>query len=283
MILFKYTADLKNYLSGAVKSGQKIGFVPTMGALHEGHIQLVREAQKACDVVVVSIFVNPTQFNDPKDFEKYPVTIPADIEKLEKSDTTVLYLPSAKEIYPNGMTSLETYPLGDLERVYEGTFRPGHFQGVCQVVSRLLKAVEPHQLFMGRKDFQQCCVIQKLLELLELRTELMICDTVREADGLAMSSRNRRLNTEERINALGIYKALLLFKNELPHRSIAEIRIEALALLEAHKFRVDYVEVANAKTLHTISQFDPQKETVILVAAFQGETRLIDNMLIPVQ
>lgn len=283
MILFKYASDLRNHLLALEKRGETIGFVPTMGALHEGHIQLVREAQKACDIVVVSIFVNPTQFNDPKDFEKYPITIPADIEKLEKNGTSVLYLPSANEIYPNGMTALETYPLGNMENVFEGAFRPGHFQGVCQVMSRLLRTVEPHQLFMGRKDFQQCCVIQKLLELLNLRTELMICDTVREPDGLAMSSRNRRLNAEERINALGIYKALLLFQKELPLRSIAEIRKEALALLESHKFRVDYVEVANAKTLDTISQYDLHKETVILIAAFQGETRLIDNMLIPVQ
>lgn len=282
MILFKYASDLKYYLVEIEKSGKSIGFVPTMGALHEGHIQLVRQAQKACEVVVVSIFVNPTQFNDPKDFEKYPITVPADIEKLEKSGTTILYLPSAKEIYPNGMISLETYPLGDLELVFEGAFRPGHFQGVCQVVSRLLRTVEPHQLYLGRKDFQQCCVIQKLLELLKLRTVLNICDTVRESDGLAMSSRNRRLNPEERQHSLGIYKALQLFGKELQSRSIEAIKKAALDLLEQHKFKVDYIEVANAKTLEVITQYDPHVETVILIAAFQGETRLIDNMLIPV-
>lgn len=280
MIVFKYKSDLKDYVGKAKEKGQKIGFVPTMGALHKGHIQLVKEAQKQCEIVVVSIFVNPTQFNDPKDFEKYPITVPADIELLEKNGATVLYLPSAHDIYPEGMSGLETYELGDLEKILEGAFRPGHFQGVCQVVNRLLRAVAPSQLFMGRKDFQQCCVIRKLLDLEKLDIELIICDTVREKDGLAMSSRNRRLNPEERVNALAIFAALELFRKQLPSQPIAQIKVAALKILESKKFRVDYVEVARATDLKLLNHYDPSVETVILIAAFQGEIRLIDNLLI---
>lgn len=283
MILFKYKSDLKHYVARAKGKGLKIGFVPTMGALHEGHIQLVKEARKQCDIVVVSIFVNPTQFNDPKDFEKYPITVPADIEILEKNGATVLYLPGGDDIYPDGMYGLETYTLGDLEDVLEGAFRPGHFQGVCQVVNRLLQAVSPTQLFMGRKDFQQCCVIRKLLELEKLDIDLIICDTVREKDGLAMSSRNRRLNPEERANALTIYSALQLFKKELHSRPIAQLKEAAFNMLESKRFRIDYVEVARASDLKTIINYDPTVETVVLIAAFQGETRLIDNLLIPAE
>ncbi len=281
MLLFKRQNDLQQYLTGQKMAGAQIGFVPTMGALHQGHIQLVKEAGQVCELVVVSIFVNPTQFNDKKDFERYPVSIPADIQLLEQNGAHVLYLPDVSDIYPEGMSNLETYDLGQLEKILEGASRPGHFQGVCQVVNRLLQAVNPDQLFMGRKDFQQCCVIKRLLEIGHHHTELVICNTIREPDGLAMSSRNRRLNATEREQALGIYKAMNHISTNLSLKELDQLRQEAKEILLAHHFRVDYIELARAGNLEKIETFDPAQDTVILIAAFQGEIRLIDNMLIP--
>lgn len=281
MLLFKRQNDLQKHLNVQKNSGYRIGFVPTMGALHQGHIQLVKEASKACDLVVVSIFVNPTQFNDKKDFERYPVSIPADIQLLEQNGADVLYLPEPADIYPDGIQALEHYDLGNLEKILEGASRPGHFQGVCQVVNRLLHAVQPHSLFMGRKDFQQCAVIRRLLRLTTHNTELIICDTVRESDGLAMSSRNRRLNARERELALGIFKALQHIQKGLPHHSIENLKKEAYTILTEHQFRVDYIEMAHAQTLESLESYDPAQDTVILIAAFQGEIRLIDNLFLP--
>src|SRR5690242_13565632 len=200
MILFKKVIDLRKWLDHQRQTENNIGFVPTMGALHSGHLSLIEASKKENSITVSSIFVNPTQFNDPTDFEKYPVTIEKDIDLLEGIGCDAIFLPSVEEIYPNGTKSVKHYELGYLEKILEGKFRPGHFQGVCMVVERLLEIVEPDKLYLGQKDFQQCMVIRKLISLMgkENTISLEISPTLREPDGLAMSSRNVRLNEEER-------------------------------------------------------------------------------------
>ena len=279
MIIVKNIRDLKSILDAGRQKGLKTGFVPTMGALHEGHIELIREARKKTGLVVSSIFVNPTQFNDPGDFEKYPVTLEADISRLEEAGNDVLFLPSVRELYPDGTAALEHYDLGYLEKLLEGAFRPGHFQGVCQVMFRLLSAVSPDELFMGQKDYQQCMVVAHLLELMNSNTVLVTCPTVREKDGLAMSSRNKRLSSHQRELAVGIFKTLQLLDESLTKGDLTEIKKQASALLTRYEFRIDYIELADQKTLELVSQWDGVQPLVALVAAFQGEVRLIDNML----
>ena len=290
MIVFKRIADLTAWLEKQRNSGKSIGFVPTLGALHEGHISLINISKKASQITVCSIFVNPTQFNDPKDFEKYPVTLEKDIALLEKAAVDVLFHPGVSELYPAGTTGLEHYDLGRLETLLEGKSRPGHFQGVCQVMSRLLTVVRPDQLFMGQKDYQQCMVIQRLLALMGLPTQLQKCPIIRERDGLAMSSRNLRLTPPQRTRATAIYRALLLIK-EQGRRSVDTAIREAEALLKQADFQIDYITIADAATLEPVDPVAAARtaatpapgipsDLVALIAAFQGDIRLIDNMLI---
>jgi pantoate--beta-alanine ligase len=279
MVIIKRTTQLSDYLDRHKASKKKIGFVPTMGALHKGHLALVERAKKDSDIVVCSIFVNPTQFNNPSDYQKYPSTLENDIYQLEAAGVDILFLPSIEEMYPNGTKDLEHYDLGYLETILEGQFRPGHFQGVCQVMSRLMKMVLPDALFMGQKDYQQCMVIKRLLEIILLKTEFVTCPTVREADGLAMSSRNLRLNNEERQGAVAIYKTLLALKADLKKGSLASIKKQGVTMLESGGFKVDYVEMADQNTLEIIDDWDGSKPLIVLVAAFLGDVRLIDNMI----
>ncbi|HVU55462.1 MAG TPA: pantoate--beta-alanine ligase [Puia sp.] len=277
MLLLKKKADLAQWLDKQRLEGRSIGFVPTMGALHAGHISLIDISKKGTDITVCSIFVNPTQFNDPRDFQKYPITIENDILLLEQAGADVLYLPQVTDIYPDGVKSLEKYDLGRLESLLEGAFRPGHFQGVCQVMRRLLEAVRPDQLFMGQKDYQQCMVVNQLLQIMRLPARLIPCPIVREKDGLAMSSRNVRLSAEQRKQSLAIYQALLGVKADWQKaRPAEELITEATSLLERHGFRVDYVSIADPSTLEPVSGTGVQ--AVALIAAFMGEVRLIDNM-----
>ena len=278
MILFKEAGALQQYLQKKAQKGKTTGFVPTMGALHEGHRKLVQESFTQTDCTVVSIFVNPTQFNDKVDFEKYPSSIEEDIRLLSTTGVQVLFLPSVKEMYPQGINGLEHYDLGFLETILEGKYRPGHFQGVCQVMCRLLKIVNPTLLFMGQKDYQQCLVIRKLLELMELPAQLVIVPTIRETDGLAMSSRNRRLSTPSRTTALHIYQALLYLR-EYWHKDGKAAKKAAEDLLIKNNFKPDYVEVADAATLEILEQ-PANKKQVALIAAFLDDVRLIDNLLI---
>ncbi|MBS1935214.1 MAG: pantoate--beta-alanine ligase [Bacteroidetes bacterium] len=280
MIVFKKASDLKKHLEAIGKKHNKIGFAPTMGALHQGHLSLLAESKKATGITVCSIFVNPTQFNDPRDFQKYPITIEKDIYLLEKNDVDILFLPSVPEIYPNGTTNLEHYNLGYLENILEGQYRPGHFQGVCQVMRRLLEIVEPDHLFMGQKDYQQCMVVKKLLEIMESKIIFHRSPTLREDDGLAMSSRNVRLNEEERKNAIAIFKALTFIQKNIHTGSLMNNITEAKNILLKSDFKIDYVEIANAETLQILQQWDGKQNLVALVAAFQGQVRLIDNMLL---
>lgn len=279
MILIKKEDDLSRWLGKQRLAGKSIGFVPTMGALHEGHISLIDISKKNAEITVCSIFVNPTQFNDPKDFQKYPITIEKDIQMLEKAGTDVLFLPEVKEIYPGGINGLEKYDLGRLELLLEGAARPGHFQGVCQVMRRLLEAVRADHLFMGQKDYQQCMVVRRLLEIIGLPTLLHPSPIIREADGLAMSSRNVRLSEEQRKKAVAIYQALVKLKEEWQADGAAKVEPltkQATRILEENGFRVDYVAIADPVTLEPL--VPGQRTAIALVAAFMGEVRLIDNM-----
>ena len=276
---------LHNQIAALKTIGKTIGFVPTMGALHEGHLTLLAEAARHTAFVVVSIFVNPTQFNDPADYEKYPITLETDILKLEESGCDLLFLPDVKTIYPEGTNNLPTFTLESLETLLEGAFRPGHFQGVCQVMKRLLVLVMPDKLFMGQKDFQQCMVVQRLIQLEKLPVQLITCPTQREADGLAMSSRNIRLNKTERQQAIAIYRVMqIIRKGLLAKQTSLEILKEA-ALMELQKngFEpIDYVAITNPYTLEPLHSDDLKAglHCVILVAAFLGNVRLIDNVVV---
>ncbi len=280
MIIFHHIHHLQKHLKYHQLIQKKIGFVPTMGALHHGHISLIEQSKQVTDITVCSIFVNPTQFNDVKDFDKYPITIDADTRKLIHAGCDVLFLPSAKEIYPNGTQQLEHYDLGIIETVFDGKYRPGHFQGVCQVVNRLLKIVEPNLMFLGQKDYQQCMVIEKMIELTGLNTTIRICPTLREPDGLAMSSRNMRLSETERKQAVAIYETLQMMKKDLTKGNLTPLKQKATNYLQSKGFRVDYTEIANACTLALLDEWNGQQKAVALIAAFVNDVRLIDNMIL---
>ncbi len=300
MILFKRAGDLTSWLDQRRKEGKSIGFVPTLGALHAGHISLIDISKNATPITVCSIFVNPTQFTDPKDFQKYPITLEKDILLLETAGADALFLPEVGELYPGGTTGLEKYDLGSLENILEGKYRPGHFQGVCQVMRRLLDIVRPDHLFMGQKDYQQCMVVRRLLELMGAATQLHPAPIIREKDGLAMSSRNLRLSESERAKAPAIYQVLTLLKEDWSKSTAANTEPEEKAarkeqagptkhaaslpallrkareILEQSDFRIDYIEVADPVTLLPVTD----GAAIALIAAFMGEVRLIDNMML---
>jgi len=287
MIIFKKAKDLQHHLDqrrqtdpipAATQAG--IGFVPTMGALHDGHLSLLKISKSENEVTVCSIFVNPAQFNDPKDFEKYPSTLEQDIYKLETSGCDILFLPPVKEIYPEQISIKKHYDLGYLETILEGEYRPGHFQGVCMAVERLLAIVLPDNLYLGQKDYQQCMIIKRLIGLmgLENRIQTKTCPIVREKDGLAMSSRNTRLSREQRAKATALYETLIFLKQNIGKGSLADLKKEATALLERKKFKTDYVEIADARTLKPINEWDSRTNIIGLVAVHVNGVRLIDNM-----
>ncbi len=280
MIIFKQAADINGFITGEKAKGHSIGFVPTMGALHKGHTSLLDISVKQNDVTVSSIFVNPTQFNNAGDFAKYPSTIDRDIEMLENAGCDVLFLPSVSEIYPNGTQLQQHYNLGYLETVLEGKYRPGHFQGVCQVVHRLLKIVNTDVLYLGQKDYQQCMVIQKLIDLFEMNIKLIICPTLREGDGLAMSSRNLRLSEEERMKAINIFETLSFIKKEIKAGNLDKLKENAFKKLTDAGFKVDYVEIADAGNLKLQHDWNGKTKLVTLAAAYLNEVRLIDNIVL---
>ncbi|HZI00726.1 MAG TPA: pantoate--beta-alanine ligase, partial [Flavisolibacter sp.] len=216
MIIIKSAEHLHAYILTLKKKGLKIGFVPTMGALHPGHISLIKESVNVSNITICSIFINPTQFNNKEDFAKYPVTIENDINLLTGSGCDILFLPTVDEIYSTAYV-IKKYDLGKLETLLEGEFRPGHFQGVCQVVDRLLDIVSPDFMFLGQKDYQQCMILKQLIVLRndEAKIELVFAPTIRENDGLAMSSRNMRLQPEQRIKALCIHQCLEIMKQQI--------------------------------------------------------------------
>ena len=282
MILFKKVNDIHKWIESQREKQKKIGFVPTMGALHQGHISLIDVSTGTNDKTIASIFVNPIQFNDPSDFEKYPVTIEKDIQLLEQAGCDALFLPSVNEIYPQGFPVKQHYDLGYIETILEGEYRPGHFQGVCAVVHRLLTITIPDNLYLGQKDYQQCMVLKKMTEITNLSPvpALNICPTLREDDGLAMSSRNTRLNDDERKKAANIFQALVLLKNTIQPGNLEKLINEGLQNLEEAGFKPDYLVISDAKTLEPVIEWDGKRKIVALTAAYLNEIRLIDNMLL---
>jgi len=278
MLIFKERASLTAYLLTLRTEGKTIGFVPTMGALHEGHLSLLETAHGAADQVVCSIFVNPTQFNDPEDFKKYPVDTDKDIRRLLTAPVNVLFLPAVNEIYDQGTGALARYPFGRLESLLEGAYRPGHFQGVGQVMGRLLGIIPADYLFMGQKDYQQTLIVNELIGLLNIKTKLVTCPTLREADGLAMSSRNVRLSPEARGKAPFLYKTLLFVRDHLEQMPLEALIVRATAQLEQEGFRVDYLVIAD-KTLTPLTE-PAAAPMICLVAAWLEGVRLIDNLLL---
>ena len=279
MVIFRKVADIQHYLSQAEKP---VGYIPTMGALHAGHTSLIGRARAAGQLTVCSIFVNPTQFNDPEDYKHYPVTTEADIARLLEAECDVLFLPDEAAVYPNGTVMATAYHFGALESVLEGAQRPGHFRGVGQVVGRLLQIIEPQYLYMGQKDYQQCLIAGQLIRLMdrEEAIKLVVCPIVREADGLAMSSRNRRLTEPQRAIAPVIYQCLISIQAKADSGSFPVVQKECLDLLTGKGFAPEYVSLADATTLEPMTDYDPGRPAVCLIAARLGKVRLIDNILL---
>jgi pantoate--beta-alanine ligase len=277
MKIFTKKKSINEYLLQIRASNKTIGLVPTMGALHQGHISLIEQAQQHNDIVVCSIFVNPTQFNDPKDLEKYPKTIEADITLLEQINCDILFNPDVSEIYDgNEQWHLD---MGELEHLLEGKFRPGHYQGVTQVVYKFFNIIKPDTAFFGQKDYQQFLIISKMVELLNVPVKLVMCPIKRDADGLAMSSRNIHLTPDDRQHALILSKTLSWVKNNFDNSNISSLQKEAeLIIGSSPGVELEYFEIADGDTLHPPSQ--NAKTIVALVAARVGKTRLIDNTLL---
>lgn len=280
MTLFNHFKDLQFYIKNEVNPEKKIGLVPTMGALHEGHFSLIENCNNKADFTICSIFVNPLQFNNEEDFKKYPNTLEADIRALKQHECDAVMVPDYEEMYPDKNSKKKHYELGYLENILEGKFRPGHFQGVCHAVEKLLTMVDPGILFIGQKDFQQCMVIKKLIGLMGKNIELVICPTLREENGLAMSSRNLRLSKQEKEKAAALNQSLQFIKEKISSHNFLELKEEAISNLETSGFRVEYLELAKADDLELVSSYDGNEPHVILIAAYLNEVRLIDNQLI---
>ncbi|MCX6236166.1 MAG: pantoate--beta-alanine ligase [Bacteroidia bacterium] len=278
MKLYTTITSLQKALKEERLKGLKVGFVPTMGALHKGHLSLVEMAASMCDIVVVSIFVNPTQFNDKNDLANYPRTLESDMKLLSTIRCEYIFSPSVGEVYP--VPDTRKFEFGALETVMEGKFRPGHFNGVAQVVSRLLEIVLPDKAFFGRKDFQQMAVINELVRQLNLPVEIIPCDIVREKDGLAMSSRNKLLLPEYRKCAPLIYQTLKEAKEFAMKKKVAEVKKYVVSQINATQLlNVEYFEIVDDTTLIPIKNWNETGTKVGCIAVFAGKIRLIDNIV----
>jgi len=277
--IFTTRFDTEQYLLLRREAGKTIGFVPTMGALHQGHLSLISLARQQNDEIACSIFVNPTQFNDPKDLEKYPRTIESDIKLLEQAGCDVLFNPSVNEIYDgDDQWHLD---IGETEFLLEGKFRPGHYQGVTQVVYKLFNIVKPDEAFFGQKDYQQFLVISKMVDHFKMPVKLVMCPILREPDGLAMSSRNIHLSATDRLHALVLSKTLNWVMENFRIHEISRLKEKAEQMIgREDDVELDYFEIADGDTLHPATE--NSKKIVALVAAKVGKTRLIDNVLLKV-
>jgi pantoate--beta-alanine ligase len=276
--IFNSRQAVHNYLNELRASGKSIGFVPTMGALHAGHLSLIKLARQKADVIVCSIFVNPTQFNDKKDLENYPRPIEDDIRKLEEVNCNVLFIPGVSEMY----NSAEKWnmELGNFDNILEGKIRPGHYQGVTQIVKKLFDTINPHYAFFGQKDYQQFMVISYMVKKLRVKTKLVLCPIIRESDGLAMSSRNIYLSPDDRKNALALSKALTKVKERYKTKTIPQIKKEVESYLKsAPGIEIEYFEIFNANSFEATSSKRPAS-LIALVAAKVGSIRIIDNMIL---
>ena len=294
MIILKSKLETKKFLNNLQNQQHTIGFVPTMGALHQGHISLINKAKSECDVVITSIFVNPTQFNDLNDLKNYPRTFESDCKMLETAGCNAVFAPEIPEMYSKKELELKKLSIEDktwtegksvdfglLEKVMEGAHRPGHFNGVAQVVSKLFRIVEPNKAYFGQKDFQQLAIIRSMVEQLNMPIEIIACPIMREPNGLAMSSRNERLTTEQRRTAALISKTLFQIKDLQHSKSIVELKSFAEQQFNAEQqFKLEYFEIADIKTLQPAVDDKKNHERIACVALKLGEIRLIDNILL---
>lgn len=270
---------LQAEVEGIKTKGLTLGFVPTMGALHQGHLELMRTARKANDVIVVSIFVNPTQFNNPNDLRSYPRTLEQDLAACQKVGVDLVFVPTVEEMYPTPDTRV--FDFGNLDKVMEGKFRPGHFNGVAQVVSLLFQMVQPTRAYFGQKDFQQLAIIRDMVRQLHFNVEIVPCPIVREEDGLAMSSRNALLSAKQRASTPVIAKTLFAARNLVAEKSVKQLIDWVVSQVNADKeLKVEYFEVCDAHTLEPIASWDDSAEVVACIAVQVGEVRLIDNVIL---
>lgn len=271
--------ELISFINDFRKKGKTIGLVPTMGALHEGHLSLVRECKKNTDITVVSIFVNPTQFNDPEDLKRYPRTPEQDISLLNTVDCDLVFLPTVEEIYPE--KDIRKFNFGYLENIMEGARRPGHFNGVGQVVSRLFDIVTPDKAFFGMKDFQQIAIIKNMVQQLNYKIDIVSCPIIREASGLALSSRNMLLDEEHKKNAPHIYATLKKARNLVAQMSVDDLKKWITDQINSNPYlKTEYVEIVDNTTLQIIQNWNEKNDRVVCVAVHAGKIRLIDNIVL---
>jgi pantoate--beta-alanine ligase len=277
MIVYRTRDDLSGHLNSVGRDNNSIALVPTMGALHRGHMSLVEKAASENDVVVVSIFVNPSQFNDPRDLESYPRTLDRDLEMLQKLEADLVFVPSIKEMYP--VVDDRVFDLHPLDKVMEGKHRMGHFNGVAQIVSRLFLLTLPDRAYFGQKDFQQLVIVRRLTEILNLDIQIVPCPIVREKDGLAMSSRNERLTKEERKLAPYIYETLKLAREKKEEFSPSELKVWVRDRFDRHsELSLEYFEIVEDKALKSITDWAEGANKVACLAVQLGRVRLIDNL-----
>lgn len=278
MILVRTVSELKSVLKSSGKA-DLVGFVPTMGALHKGHLSLVQKAVDENPLVVVSIFVNPTQFNDSKDLDRYPRTLVADMKLLETTGCQIVFAPDVTEIYPEPDT--RKFDFGQLDKVMEGKHRPGHFNGVAQVVSKLFEMVQPQKAYFGLKDFQQLAVIKNMVKQLNFSVEIVPCPIIREESGLAMSSRNELLSSEERANAAAISQTLFKAKELKTGKTVSELEKWVAETINKNPYlEVEYAEIVDDTELQPVKNWDEQSVKILCVAVFCGKIRLIDNIVL---
>jgi len=277
MIVYRTKEDLSSHLFSLRNEKKTIGLVPTMGALHQGHASLVEKAKAENDIVVVTIFVNPTQFNDPSDLETYPRTLDRDLELLQMLETDLVFFPSVKEMYPE--EDHELFDLGNLDKVMEGKHRQGHFNGVAQIVSRLFLLIRPNRAYFGQKDFQQLVIVRRLLEILEMDLTIVPCPIIREKDGLAMSSRNIRLSSEQRKLAPFLYQTLTEAREKMDTLSPSQLKDwVTLQFKKQPAMELEYFEIVEDKELMPVDAWSDKVNKVGCLAVQLGEVRLIDNM-----
>ena len=272
--------DIQVFLSAQKQSGKTVGLTPTMGALHEGHMTLLKKSIADNDISVVSVFVNPTQFNESSDLKKYPRTYKSDLKLLEENGCDVLFFPSTQEVYPKGTKHKPKVDLEGLDVELEGAFRPGHFDGVVQVVHRLLEIVTPERIYMGQKDFQQFTIIEKMISSLKMPVDLVVCPVKRAKSGLAMSSRNARLTKGQKSRATVIHKTLTWSKHHLKTHSVEEIINYTMTRMAIDEFKPEYFKLVDGYTLKDIKQASKHKYIVAVTAVWAGDVRLIDNMIL---
>ncbi len=280
MKTLKRVKSIQKYLKSERANGQTVGFIPTMGTLHEGHLSLIRQSNEENDITVISIFVNPTQFNEKKDLEKYPRDLAKDQKLLKKVKVDYVFAPSVNQIYPKKQDNKIHLNIDHLIRNMEGPNRPGHFEGVVQVVHRLIEILDPTNIYMGQKDFQQFTIVGYMIDQLKMKTKLRVCPIIRESHGLAMSSRNVRLSKSLTERASIIYENLILAKKQISKRTVEEIESTALKNLSIKDFKPEYFKIVDGYTFEEIQSVKKHKLVVAGTAVWAKNVRLIDNMIL---